>query len=42
MEFAFEKNELLHFNNAKAACELFLRLETVIIQPITNARFLGI
>jgi hypothetical protein len=42
MEFAPEKSELLHFNNAKAACELFLRLETVIIQPITDARFLKI
>jgi hypothetical protein len=42
MEFAPEKNELLHFSSAKAACELFLRLETVIIQPITDARFLGI
>jgi hypothetical protein len=31
MEFAFEKSELLHFSSAKAACELFLRLETVVI-----------
>jgi hypothetical protein len=42
MEFAPKKSELLHFDNAKAACELFLRLETIIIQPITDARFLGI
>jgi hypothetical protein len=42
MEFASEKNELLHFSSAKAACELFLRLGTVIIQPITNARFLKV
>jgi hypothetical protein len=42
MEFASEKNELLHFNSARAACELFLRLETVIIQSITDARFLGV
>jgi hypothetical protein len=37
-----KKNELLHFNSAKAACELPLRLETVIIQFITDARFLGV
>jgi hypothetical protein len=42
MEFAFEKSELLHFNSARAACELFLRLGTVIIQPITDARFLEV
>jgi hypothetical protein len=42
MEFAPEKNELLHFNSARAACELFLRLGTVIIQPITDARFLRV
>jgi hypothetical protein len=42
MEFAPEKNELLHFSSAKAACELFLRLETIIIQPITDAKFLKI
>jgi hypothetical protein len=42
MEFASEKNKLLHFNNAKTACELFLRLKTVIIQPITNAKFLKV
>jgi hypothetical protein len=42
MEFAFEKSELLHFSSAKAACELLLRLETVIIQLITDARFLEV
>jgi hypothetical protein len=42
MEFAFEKNELLHFSSAKAACELSLYLGTIIIQPITDARFLKI
>jgi hypothetical protein len=42
MEFAPEKSELLHFSSARAPCELFLHLETVIIQPITNVRFLGI
>jgi hypothetical protein len=42
MEFASEKNELLHFDSAKAACELFLRLGTVIIQLITDARFLEV
>jgi hypothetical protein len=42
MEFAPEKNELLHFSSARAACELLLHLETVIIQPITDARFLGV
>jgi hypothetical protein len=42
MEFAPEKNELLHFNSARTACELFLHLGTVIIQPITDVRFLGV
>jgi hypothetical protein len=42
MEFAFEKNKLLHFSSAKAACELFLRLETIIIQPIMDAKFLKV
>jgi hypothetical protein len=42
MKFAPEKNELLHFSSAKAICELFLRLKTIIIQPITDARFLEI
>jgi hypothetical protein len=42
MEFAFEKSELLHFNSAKAACELSLRLGTVIIQFITDAKFLKV
>jgi hypothetical protein len=42
MEFAFEKNELLNFSSAKAACELFLHLKTMIIQPITDAKFLKI
>jgi hypothetical protein len=42
MEFAPEKSKLLHFNSAKAACELFLRLGTIIIQPITDAKFLGV
>jgi hypothetical protein len=42
MEFAPEKNELLHFSSARAACELPLRLGTVIIQPITDVRFLEI
>jgi hypothetical protein len=42
MEFASEKSELLHFSSARATCELFLRLRTVIIQTITDARFLGV
>jgi hypothetical protein len=42
MEFAFEKSELLHFSHAHANCELPLRLEAVIMRPITDARFLGV
>jgi hypothetical protein len=42
MEFAPEKSKLLHFSSAKTACELFLRLGTMIIQPIMDARFLKI
>jgi hypothetical protein len=42
MEFAPEKSELLHSSSAKAACELLLRLKTIIIQPITDARFLKV
>jgi hypothetical protein len=42
MEFASKKNKLLHFSSAKAACELFLRLKTMIIQPITDVKFLKV
>jgi hypothetical protein len=42
MEFASEKSELLHFSSAKIACELLLRLGIIIIQPITDAKFLKV
>jgi hypothetical protein len=42
MEFAFEKSELLHFSSARAACELPLRLGTIIIQLITDVRVLRV
>jgi hypothetical protein len=42
IKFAPEKNKLLHFSKARAACELFLRLKIITIQPIINARFLEV
>jgi hypothetical protein len=40
--FAPEKSELLHFSRARAECTLSLQLKALIIQPTTEARFLGV